>query len=213
MAKQKAKTSKPVIVFDFDGTLVDTFALALNIFCELTRRQPMPDEDISRLRGMSPRELMAELKIHLWQLPLLGRRTRRMLAQRLDSIELVPEIEAVIRTLSRDYHLFILTTNSASNVREVLRRLKIVDQFVGIYGNAGVLHKERGLRQLLRQNQLRARDVWYVGDEVRDIEAAHRVGMPVMAVSWGFNNIAALERHHPDILVFSPDELINHFEK
>lgn len=204
--------AKPVIVFDFDGTLADTFVLALTIFCELTHRKSMPDEDVSRLRDMSPRALMAELKIHLWQIPLLGWRTRRMLAKRLHTIKLVPDISEAIRQLSRNYHLFILTTNSASNVRSVLARLNIADQFVGIYGNAGILHKEHSLRRLLRQNQLSAKDVWYIGDEVRDIEAAHHVGMPVMAVSWGFNNIASLERHHPDKLVFSPDELVSHFE-
>jgi len=213
MAKTQSMTIKPVIVFDFDGTLVDTFTLALTIFNHVTRRGPMPDEDISRLRGLSARELMSELHVHFWQIPLLGFRTRRLIAKRLNSIELIPGIEDTVRELSKRYHLFILTSNTASNVRNVLQRFGIADQFVGIYGSAGILHKEHSLRRLLAQNQLKPANVWYVGDEARDVEAAHHVGMPVVAVSWGFNNIAALERHHPDKLVFSPDELVEHFGK
>jgi phosphoglycolate phosphatase len=205
-----AHPKRPVIVFDFDGTLADTFLLAMNA---LMRRLPMAVEDTARLRGLGLRELAHELGIHLWRLPFLGWQVRQQLARELDTIELIPGIEATIKQLSKHYHLFILSANSASNVRSVLTRLGIVDEFVGIYGKADFLRKDRSLRRLLRQNQLKPDDVWYVGDQARDITAAHRVGMRAAAVSWGFNNIAALERHHPDVLVFSPEELLIHFDK
>jgi hypothetical protein len=35
----------------------------------------------------------------------------------------------------------------------------------------------------------------YVGDEVRDIQAAHKAGVAVAAVTWGFNSRDLLARH------------------
>jgi phosphoglycolate phosphatase-like HAD superfamily hydrolase len=31
-------------------------------------------------------------------------------------------------------------------------------------------------------------NVIYVGDETRDIEACHKVGIPIISVTWGLNN-------------------------
>jgi phosphoglycolate phosphatase-like HAD superfamily hydrolase len=55
---------------------------------------------------------------------------------------------------------------------------------------------------------LPARDVVYVGDEVRDIEAGRQAGVAVAAMTWGFNDRALLARHCPDYLVERPEELL-----
>ena len=47
-----------------------------------------------------------------------------------------------------------------------------------------------------------------IGDEVRDVDAAHKAGIDSMAVSWGFNSIELLESSAPTHLVHSPEELI-----
>ena len=201
------------IILDFDGTIADTFLMALNVFYELSHREPMPEEDITRLRGMGNRELMRELDIHVWQLPFWGWRARRKLAAQIDDVELIPGMADAIRKLARQYQLFVLSSNSSNNVAAVLKRYCVSDLFAGVYGNAGVLHKERRLRRLLRQNHIEPTMAWYVGDEVRDIAAGHHEGMRVMSVSWGFNAIGALQHHHPDALVFSPDELVDYFRQ
>ena len=51
--------------------------------------------------------------------------------------------------------------------------------------------------------------VFYVCDEVRDIEAARKSGIKSIAVTWGYNTKGALIKENPDFLVNSPDELRN----
>lgn len=202
---------RSVVVFDFDGTLADSFLVAMNVFCEVARREPMPREDISRLRGMGMRRLLHELGIPLWRVPFLVWRVRRMMHTQVGHIELVPGMAEAVGTLSRKHRLYVLSSNSAENIRYVLEHFGIADCFADIYGNAQPLRKYRNLRKLIRENNLDAGKVWYAGDTTGDIEAAHRAGVKSMAVSWGYNNIAALERHHPEVLVFSPEELVAHF--
>lgn len=213
MAKQKPKTSKPVIVFDFDGTIADTFVVALNIYYDLAHHKPMPEEDITRLRGMNGMTLMRALNIHPWQLPFWGWRIRRKLAQKINTVELIPGIKAAISQLSSNHQLIIFTSNTAANVEAILERYEMTDYFAGVYGNAGILRKEHALRRLLSRRRLEPGTVWYVGDETRDVEAAHRAGVRCIAVSWGFNTIGALEHHRPDALVFSPEELVDFFKR
>jgi phosphoglycolate phosphatase-like HAD superfamily hydrolase len=63
------------------------------------------------------------------------------------------------------------------------------------------------LRKILKQNKLKPADVIYVGDEMRDIEAAKSVGIEVVAVTWGFNDESRLENEAPTVLVRNRPEL------
>ena len=38
-------------------------------------------------------------------------------------------------------------------------------------------------------------EVVYIGDEARDIDAAQKVGIPIISVTWGFNSSDVLSRH------------------
>jgi len=49
--------------------------------------------------------------------------------------------------------------------------------------------------------------VFYVCDEVRDIEAARKSGISSIAVTWGYNTKDALIKENPDFLANTPDEL------
>jgi len=168
----------------------------------------MPKEDISRLRGLDTLPLLRELQIPLWKVPVLAWRARQMFATRVNQVELIPGMAGVVRELARQHELYVLSSNSADNVQSVLKRSGLASYFKRIYGRARPLHKEHALRKLLRQNKIAPQEAWYVGDEVRDIVAARHVGMRIMAVSWGYNNIGALEHQAPDALVFTPDELL-----
>lgn len=53
-----------------------------------------------------------------------------------------------------------------------------------------------------------AADVLYAGDTPVDIQTARNAGVPVAAVTWGFRSRAELEAEHPDYVVDTPDELL-----
>jgi len=48
----------------------------------------------------------------------------------------------------------------------------------------------------------------YVGDEVRDIEAARKVGIKVIVVGWGFNKTRRLKAAKPNFFVTRPSQLV-----
>ena len=50
--------------------------------------------------------------------------------------------------------------------------------------------------------------VLYVGDEIRDIVAAKRLGIKIAAVAWGYNSLKALKEQEPDYLIHKPEELL-----
>lgn len=196
------------VVFDFDGTIADSFLTAITIAYDQVHHAPLPDEDISRLRSMSLLQATRALSIPLWHLPFLFQQVRHLLRSHITDIKPVPGIDESIQSLHEGYKLFVLSANSTTNLHVFLYAYGIEHYFSKIYGDAGALRKERQLAKLLHENTIIASDAWYVSDEARDIKAAHRVGMKAAAVTWGYSNIHVLKKAEPDCLAFTPDELV-----
>lgn len=206
------KRPTQVIIFDFDGTIADSFAVMLRTIHQQLGR-PFDKDDVSRLRGMSSREVLKELRIPIWRALFLAAKTRRLLGNHLDEITLIPGIGEALKTLSQEYPLFILSANSVTNVRTFLELRGIESYFKGVYGGVAPWRKSGALRKLIREHKLALEETWYVGDGDLDIKAAHHVGIKSVAVTWGFSNPHVLKKCAPDALVFSSDELIQCFLK
>jgi len=154
------------------------------------------------------REVIKILRVKMWQLPGLLARGRRELDRRQDEMPVFDGIPSELQTLhSLGYKLYIVSSHSTQGIEVFLRRHGI-DQYIDrVYGNVGLFGKQRVIKKLQRQFHLRSDECVYVGDEVRDIEAAAQCGMMCLAVTWGFNGAQALGGHHPQALIERPQDL------
>ncbi len=209
MAAEKTDTT---IIFDFDGTIADSFLTTIQEIYKVAHpNELLPEEDISRLRAMTMYQLSRALHIPWWRILFLTRRVRRLMRIDLSEIMPITGMESALRKLSKRYKLFVLSSNSTSNIQSFLRRNEIDTCFSGIFGNASPLTKKRKLARLIEQFEIDKQHAWYVGDERLDVRAAKHVGIRAIAVSWGYSNIHVLERQRHIALVFSPEELCTLF--
>ena len=197
------------IIFDFDGTLVDSFKVAIEVAHELTHRSLLVQpEEIVRLRQLRLLDVAKELKLPRWQWPFLLYRGRRMMTRRLGELLPFAEMPAVIKDLhSSGYKLLVMSSNSQVNVQKVLDARSLSQYFSSIKGDIGLMGKPKGLRELIKQDNLDLADCIYIGDEPRDIEGSRKVGMPCISVTWGFNAPELLRNHQPLAVVNTPQEL------
>jgi phosphoglycolate phosphatase-like HAD superfamily hydrolase len=196
------------VVFDFDGTIADTFGVGLDIFYNLTGRGQIPKGELDRLRGMSFIMAVRALKIPFWKAPLLLSKGRKELARRMNEIEPFYGVDGAIRELKKDgYELHIISLNSAPNIHKFLREHNLDECFSSVHGKARLWGKTRTVRRLMRAHKLTPKDIVYVGDETRDVEAARRADVRAIAVTWGYNNLHILEQSKPEAMVFDASEL------
>ncbi len=106
----------------------------------------------------------------------------------------------------KDVHLGILTSNTQENVQQFLVKNEL-DFFEFICTGKSVFGKSHMINKIVKQRHLNPNDVFYVCDEVRDIEAARKSGIKSVAVAWGYNTKDALVKENPDFLVTTPEEL------
>lgn len=198
------------LIFDFDGTLADSFETFLEIFDEVVPRpQKLTTQEVQELRGKPLKDVIKYLKIKRWQIPRLLLRGKRLVAVKITKIRPFAGLPAVIKELQAGgYQMFIVSTNSSPNISKFLKTNDLDSCFIKIYGDIGLRSKSSAIRRILRKEKLRAGNCVYIGDEVRDIEAARKAGVEPVAVSWGFNTPAVLSQAKPTALAHLPRDLL-----
>lgn len=203
------------VVFDFDGTIADSFATLLGVFEEITaRKQKFTPEEVETLRGQQLKGILKYLQIKKWQIPRLLLKGKRAMALKISDIEPFKELPQVLKKLHGDgYQMFILSTNSSSNISKFLKANGMDSYFKQIYGDIGLRSKASALKKLMKKEHIPTNQCVYIGDEVRDIEASKKAGVFHIAVGWGFNHPEILKNNHPNALALKPTELLTILKK
>jgi phosphoglycolate phosphatase len=198
------------IIFDFDGTIADSFEVIVSIIKKLTHvRGDLDEASVYELRQQPIPVIMKKLRIHSWQLPILLLRGRYMMKHRMKEIKLFDGMVKTLEELHAEGHnLFIVSSNSSHNVVELLKLHHLAKSFVDIEGGVSLLNKENALNKLIRKNSLDTRETWYIGDELRDIDAATATELRSIAVSWGFTDKNTLISHQPTALAEKPTDIM-----
>jgi len=197
------------IIFDFDGTIADGFDYVAGFLVDEAGLAPLTDDQMRELRGMSMTAIARRLGHPWWRLPGLFLKGRRRMGQAIKHIQPFDGMPAIIRKLHGEGHeLFIVSSNTAKNVRLFLRHHELHEYFLEIYGSVGLFGKAPALRRLLRDQHLEPAGAVYIGDELRDVQAAQSLKLPVIAVTWGFARPASLAALHPTGLAAQPADLI-----
>lgn len=207
-------SSKTVIVFDFDGTIADSFGTVIKILGELSNdpalKNIVPREQMEQLRNEGIRKLIKKRSIvSMAQLPFWVKRFRQELNNKLSTINPIKDVPEVINSLKNKYKIAIISSNAKENIENFLKNNGI--KFDYIYSGSSIFGKSRVINTFLKKEKINRKNIIYIGDEDRDIEAAHKSHIFSIAVSWGYNSEKVLIKARPDILINKPKELLNIF--
>ncbi len=199
-------------IFDFDGTIADSLPEIIDLYNRFAPQlggKRIEPEDHERLRSKTTRGIMRELGIPFRRLPFLLVKGRGLLQTRIDQLDVIPGMREAVRELRRRGDaLMILTSNTVENVQSFLARHEL-DLFTDVRSVHGLFAKHRELRKMLRDHGLDRSRTWYVGDELRDMAAARRAGVPAVGVTWGLNTRPVLQRKKPRTIIDEPSQLLD----
>jgi phosphoglycolate phosphatase len=199
------------IIFDFDGTIADTLNAVVKIVNDHSEHfgyKKVTKQDIPYLQGKKPREILSHLGISIFKLPSWVKKIHSEINKEITYMTPTVNISPLLSELSddKDVHLGILTSNTQENVQQFLEKNEL-DFFEFVRTGKSVFGKSHMINKIMKQQRLNQNDVFYVCDEVRDVEAARKSGIKSVAVTWGYNTKNALVKENPDFLVTTPDEL------
>jgi phosphoglycolate phosphatase len=212
-------TPPRTVVFDLDGTLVDTapdLISALNFILDREGLPPVPLHSARNMIGAGARKLIER------GLEVDGRETSPTELSRLtaDFIDYYAEhiadvsrpfdgLEAALDDLeSRGYRFAVCTNKLEWLSKRLLDQLSLSARFAAICG-ADTFGVSKPDPAILRQTVARAggemSSVIMVGDAGPDVGVARRAGVPVIGVSFGYTEIPIAE--------LKPDRVIDHMSE
>lgn len=200
------------VLFDFDGTIADTEKMAFYIYQKLSqeyRLKKIEEQDLHWVKNMSASELIDYVELKKSKIPFVLKKAKRILRQEISHVKpCKTNIVQVLRELKqeRNIKLGIVTTNSRKNVETFLLQNNM--DFFDIILSSSLLGKESKLKKALQKMGLQHDEVLYVGDEIRDIQAAKSLDIRIVSVTWGYNSPESLRQQQPDYLIEEFDDLL-----
>ena len=204
-----------VLIFDFDGTIADTFHYLIDIGNRLSKEygfKRIKADEVDDLKDKNVAETIQHLNIPFFKVPMIVARARKELHKEISSVKPIEGLKEILHKLKNcGFKMGILSSNSLKNVTGFLENNDL-DLFDFIHTTPKIWSKNRSLKTLLAENCLKLSQAIYIGDETRDIIAAQKAGMRCAAVTWGYNSKKALAAVHPDYLIHDPEELFQLFD-
>ncbi|MCA0276539.1 MAG: phosphoglycolate phosphatase [Proteobacteria bacterium] len=211
--------SRPIIVFDLDGTLVDTapdLLDSLNHTLVAGGLAQVDDNAFRRFVGMGGK-IMIERAYAAQRKALAGEEHERMHDIFLDHYTLnIPGrsqpypgvVAAMERFADAGYLLAVCTNKYETLARNLIGGLGLADRFAAITGpeTFGIRKPDpRHLTETIAMAGGDASRAVMVGDSVTDIDTAKAAGIPVVAVDFGYT-----DRH---VSEFEPSAIISHYDE
>jgi len=189
------------VLFDFDGTLADTAADLGRAVNRMRQKRGLAELPIEKVRPMASSGARGLLQAGFGMLPDHPD-FNPMREEFLDNYEaavcvdtrLFPGMPELLAALEAKAIAWGIVTNKSSRfTHKLVAALGLTERVACVVCGDSTPHLKPNPASLLhaaRELALEPRDCIYLGDDLRDIQAARAAGMRPVAVAWGY--------HHPD---------------
>jgi pyrophosphatase PpaX len=207
----------PVVLFDLDGTVVDSGAIILASMRHATRevlgREFGDDELLGAVGGPGLEAQMAVFAPdHVDELVRVYRAHNEPLHDELEAC--VGMEDVLVRLRAEGRRLGVVTAKRRATVELAFARIPLGHMFETLVGGDETERHKPDPQPLLvaaERMGVAPEACAYVGDSPFDIRAARAAGMGALAVTWGrIHDREKLEREEPDAIVETAEELLEH---
>jgi phosphoglycolate phosphatase len=201
-----------ILIFDYDGVIVDSLDLFMDYFIQACTQEGFEEigskQVFLSLFDGNMFEKMLEKGMSREQIKRIMYFMRDELVLNQGKLQVFPGMRQVLKTLSSNNSLYIITSNESHVVNQFLS-LHQLTMFKDIIGSEKEPSKVKKIQMIKEQNG--HKDVFYIGDTVGDIIEGKKAKVDTVAVSWGWHDLQKLRKIDPAYLVSRPEDLIHLF--
>jgi len=211
--KEGAAINQNLIMFDYDGVIVDSqdvFASSFLIACRACGYDGIQSQDqFMTLLDGNFYETLKNLGLSSEKIDeILGDAFKQEVQKRIHRVTLFDGIQDVLNAISLRNIMTVITSNNSNIVWQLFNREGITC-FHEVVGAEVEKSKVKKIQKTMsRYPDLPA---FYVGDTKGDMIEGKHAGAVTVAVTWGWHAEKKLREASPDYVVHSPEELQNLF--
>lgn len=200
---------KNIVLFDFDGVIVDSFRAAFN-----TRKELDPDLLEDEYRSMFSGNINKSVEKRL--------ETRGTNSTKKDFFELYvprflaspifPGMREAVRSLAEKYTLAVISSTISSPIKEYLIKHDLAAYFSDILGNDVHRSKQVKIGMVLERHGLSSQNSIFISDTLGDAYEAKAAGVQTIGVTWGYQSKDSLIKEAFFAIVETPKQLVESVE-
>jgi len=203
---------KKVIIFDYDGVIIDSLNLFMDQFlsaCQIEGwTQINSKQSFLQLFDGNMYENMMKLGMNKADILGVVTRVKKGLIENEETLKAFPHMKEILESLAKKHILLISTSNDSTVVKRFLQ-LNNLTFFKEIYGSDK--HHSKIKKIAFIKKQFPHAEYFYVGDTIGDILEGKKANVKTIAVTWGWHDSEKLSQVNPDFRIHKPNELLNIF--
>lgn len=201
--------AKSLVMFDYDGVIVDSLEFFTSDFIEACRENHFYDfntqEDLMELFEDNVYKAMMRHGLSVETIDKILSSFEQKENKHLDDLRVFDGIADTMRRISEKNKIVVITSNLSNATMEVLKKngINFIEDVIGADVEKSKIKKIQ--RTISRYPFLPA---YYVGDTVGDIIEGRKAGVKTIGVTWGWHDVVRLKKANPDFIVYSQEELV-----
>lgn len=202
-----------MIIFDYDGVLADTLddllQFAQKACNQLGVKHLVTKDDLGNLEVMSFTSYGRACEVPEHLVDKFVEICLNLFAEKKSPPAIFTGLGDVIKQLSINHKIAVVTTNSSQNVNAFLTQHGLKSLIHAVYGVDSPGSKAQKIsmaRNRLLENKQES--AFMVGDSLSDVLAAKEANVASIAVTWGHQSLENLLRGNPDYVASFPHQLI-----
>lgn len=196
--------NKKLVIFDFDGVLINTHDFAFASYKELNKDftwekfQDFSNGNFHKTVGSEMNDGFRVPEDEKWD---------EMYSEKIKELTITDLLVEIIKNLSLDYILAIVSSSSTKCISNFLSKEKITD-FSDILGTD--VHKSKVIKinSLLEKYNIKPNNAIFITDSLGDILEGNECNVKSIGVTWGIHPRETLEKGNPIIIIDNPMDLL-----
>ena len=193
------------IIFDFNGTLVDSTDVMNSILNEMLAKSVI--KNLAPEDFVDPKSLPFLKRVRVLVYTALHQREFiELYSKYVEQVKFVNGTKSMLALLhEKGLEFSVISSNSADMIMAFFTLHGITVK--SVYTAQRLFGKKKAIKQYIRERDCRASDIVYIGDEKRDVEMCSECGVDIVFVSWGVGVLDDALKHKVLRVVETPKEL------
>lgn len=208
ISKRRRAGRPPVVMFDFDGVVADSFEVFYAEFTTAMRELGFDKletrEDLLKLMEGNAIKGLLRLGFPVWKLRQLSEEFRPRIEAANARVQPFDGMIELLAELAGTHPTYVITSNQTAAVEAFLRK-HAVENIIEVIGADKEHSKIKKIRKVRKRHPGHA--AWYIGDTKGDMVEANIAGATSVAVAWGWHSVETLQKGRPDHVVYHQDSL------
>lgn len=203
------------IVFDFDGTIVDSMKMVFDALNDALKKKGLPTIELELLGRMAGLPVSEIINAKTYVSESTAKEIEKDVFEAYvkfckTSCQLLPHVEKTLKDLkSRKMKLGLLTTTPRKPLEAVANKFSLENYFDIMLAKEDVKNKPNpdGIQKIITKFEILKDECLYVGDSPIDVQTGKAAGVKTIAVTTGIATAEQLKETKPNGVIADLEQL------